>query len=165
MNIHTNVYFKKVHSKAQKSQVPTASELRTYSLNSAFIPRWNPCSYPYWLYYFRQLIIKVISGTFKPQFLWLYLGFPGGSDSRESACQCRRHGLDPWVWKISWRRKWLSIPVFFFFCPLIFLHGEVHGQRSLGDYSKQGDKESDMIKQLTLSLFTLKMGKIPTLKV
>ena len=115
MNIHTNVYFKKVHSKAQKSQVPTASELRTYSLNSAFIPRWNPCSYPYWLYNFRQLIIKVISGTFKPQFLWLYLGFPGGSDSRESACQCRRHGLDPWVWKISWRRKWLSIPVFFFF--------------------------------------------------
>ena len=54
---------------------------------------------------------------------------------------------------------------FFFFCPLVFLHGEVHGQRSLGDYSKQGDKESDMIKQLTLSLFTLKMGKIPTLKV
>ena len=26
--------------------------------------------------------------------------FPGGSDSKESACQCRRHGFDPWVEKI-----------------------------------------------------------------
>ena len=28
---------------------------------------------------------------------------------KEPACQCRRHkrwGFDPWVGKISWRRKW-----------------------------------------------------------
>ena len=25
---------------------------------------------------------------------------------KESACQCRRHGLDPWVRKIPWRMKW-----------------------------------------------------------
>ena len=25
--------------------------------------------------------------------------------SRESACQCRRHGFDPWDWKIPWSRK------------------------------------------------------------
>ena len=25
---------------------------------------------------------------------------------KESACQCRRHGFDPSVGKISWRRKW-----------------------------------------------------------
>ena len=24
---------------------------------------------------------------------------------KESTCQCRRHRFDPWVRKISWRRK------------------------------------------------------------
>ena len=51
------------------------------------------------------------------------LGFPGGSDGKESACQCRRTGFDPWVRKIPWRREWIPIPVFF--------PGEFHGQRSL----------------------------------
>ena len=35
--------------------------------------------------------------------------FPGGSDGKEFTCQCRRYwrlGFDPWVRKISWRRKW-----------------------------------------------------------
>ena len=44
--------------------------------------------------------------------------------------QCRRlkkHGFDPWVWKIPWRRAWLLTPV--------FLPGEFHGQRSLVGYS------------------------------
>ena len=34
---------------------------------------------------------------------------PGGASGKESVCQCRRHkrhGLDPWVGKISWRRTW-----------------------------------------------------------
>ena len=39
-------------------------------------------------------------------------GFPGGSDSKDSACQCRRHGFDPWVGKILWRRKWQNTLVF-----------------------------------------------------
>ena len=30
------------------------------------------------------------------------MDFPGG---KESACQCRRHGFNPWVGKIPWRRK------------------------------------------------------------
>ena len=30
-------------------------------------------------------------------------------------------GLDPWVWKMSWRREWLPTP--------IFLPGKFHGQR------------------------------------
>ena len=32
--------------------------------------------------------------------------------------------------------------------------GKFHGQRSLGDYSPWGHKESDMTERLTLSLFT-----------
>ena len=31
--------------------------------------------------------------------------FPGGSDGKESVCQCRRQGFDSWVRKIPWRRK------------------------------------------------------------
>jgi len=36
-------------------------------------------------------------------------GFPGG---KESACQCRRCRFDPWVGRISWRRKWQPTAVF-----------------------------------------------------
>ena len=50
------------------------------------------------------------------------LGFPGGSDGKESL-QYGRPGFNPWVGKISWRREWLPTPV--------FLPGEFHGQRSL----------------------------------
>ena len=30
---------------------------------------------------------------------------------KESACQCRSPGFDPWVWKILWERKWQPTPV------------------------------------------------------
>ena len=32
-------------------------------------------------------------------------GFPGGASGKESTCPNRRHGFDPWVGKIPWRRK------------------------------------------------------------
>ena len=56
----------------------------------------------------------------------------------ESTCQCRRcrrHGLDPWVGRIPWRRAWRPTPV--------FLPGESHGQKSLAGYSPWGHRESD----------------------
>ena len=40
------------------------------------------------------------------------LGFPGGSNGKESACQCRRPRFYPWVGKMPWRKKWQPIPVF-----------------------------------------------------
>ena len=52
--------------------------------------------------------------------------------------QCRsyrRHGFDPWVGKIPWRREWQPTPV--------LLPGESHGQRSLAGNSLQGCKEED----------------------
>ena len=45
----------------------------------------------------------------------------GGANGKESACQCRRHrrwGLDPWVGKFPWRRKWQPTPVFFLENPM-----------------------------------------------
>ena len=57
------------------------------------------------------------------------LCFPGGTNGKESTCQCRRHKkhrLDPWVGKIPWRRIQQPTPV--------FLPGKSHGQRNLAGY-------------------------------
>ena len=46
---------------------------------------------------------------------WHSGGFPGGPSGKESTCQfkrCKRHGFDPWVGKIPWRRKWQPTSVF-----------------------------------------------------
>ena len=52
-------------------------------------------------------------------------GFPGGSDSKESAHSTGDPGSIR-VRQIPWRRKWLPMPV--------FLSGEFHGQRDLASY-------------------------------
>ena len=54
-------------------------------------------------------------------------GLPWWLSSKEPACQYRRCRFNPWVGKVSWRRKWQPAPV--------FLPGESHGQRSLAGYS------------------------------
>ena len=56
---------------------------------------------------------------------------------KESACQWRRWGFNPWVRKIPWRRKWQPSPV--------FLPGKSHGQRSLAGYNPWCCKESDWV--------------------
>ena len=57
---------------------------------------------------------------------------PKWISGQESTCECRRHRFDPWVKKISRRRKWQPTPV--------FLAGKCHGQRSLAGYSPRGGK-------------------------
>ena len=59
-------------------------------------------------------------------------GFPGGPVVT-TCLQCRRCGIDPWVGKIPWRRKWQPTPV--------FLPGKAHGHRSLEGYSPRGRKD------------------------
>ena len=54
--------------------------------------------------------------------------------------QCWKLGFDPWVGKISWRRKPQPTPV--------LLPGESHGRRSLVGYSPWGCKESDTTERL-----------------
>ena len=69
--------------------------------------------------------------------LWGHLGlrgFPGGSDGKESACQCRRLGCDPWVGKIPWRKKWSPSPQY------SCLEEQGKGRRSLAGYSPWGRK-------------------------
>ena len=59
-------------------------------------------------------------------------GRPWWLRGKESACQCSRHGFNPWFEKIPWRRKWQAAPV--------FLLGKSHEQRSLMGYSPWGCK-------------------------
>ena len=72
------------------------------------------------------------------------MGFPGGSDSKESACNVGDLVSIPELEKIPWRGEWLPTPV--------FLPGEVHGQRSLAGYNPWDRKELDKTEKLTLHL-------------
>ena len=72
------------------------------------------------------------------------LVFPCGSESKESACQCRTPGFDPWIRKIPWRREWLP--------TLVFLAGESHEQKSWAGYRSWGHKELDTTKRLSTQL-------------
>ena len=67
-------------------------------------------------------------------------GLPWWLSGKESACQCRRCGFNPWVGKIPWRRQWQPTPV--------FLPGKSHGWRSLVGYSPRGHKELDTTERL-----------------
>ena len=46
---------------------------------------------------------------------------PRWLSGKDSACQHRRHGFDPYVGKIAWSRNWQPTPV--------FLPGEFHGHQ------------------------------------
>ena len=59
-------------------------------------------------------------------------GLPWWLSGKKSACQSKRGGLDPWIRKIPWRKKWQASPV--------FLCGKSHRQRSLMGYSPWGHK-------------------------
>ena len=65
--------------------------------------------------------------------LWFCTGFPGGSMIKNSTA-CRRHGFNPWVRDIPWKRKWQPTPV--------FLPGKSHGQSSLAGYWAHGVAKS-----------------------
>ena len=73
-------------------------------------------------------------------------GFLGVTSGKEPACQCRRlkrHGFNPWVRKIPWRRAQQPTP--------IHLPGESHGQRSLVKYSPWCCKGLDTTEWRTLT--------------
>ena len=63
--------------------------------------------------------------------------FPGDTSVKEPYWQCRRpkrHGFDPWVGKIPWRKAQQPTPV--------FLPGKSQGRKSLVGYSPWGCRES-----------------------
>ena len=87
-------------------------------------------------------------------------GFPGSSDSEESACSaedsrpCKRPRFKPrfnlWIRKIPGRFAWGSPGKWRYWLPTPgFLPRAFHGQRSLAGCSPWGHKESNMTAQLT----------------
>ena len=77
---------------------------------------------------------------------------------KESTCQCRTRGYNPWVRKIPWRRTWQPTPV--------FLPEKSHGQRSLETYSPWSCKESDTTEWLsTLTVYSINMSGAPRIGI
>ena len=69
---------------------------------------------------------------------------PGGASGEDSSCRCRsckRHGSDPWLRQIPWRKAWQPTPV--------FLPGRSHCQRRLAGY-RWGHKKLEMTEQLSI---------------
>ena len=64
-----------------------------------------------------------------------HTGFPCGSVVKNVSSNA---GLDPWVRKIPWRRKWQPTPV--------LLPGKCRGQRSPLSYSPRGRKSQTRLK-------------------
>ena len=87
----------------------------------------------YYLYLSVYLAPKCCQSVYIYGLLWWLSG-------KETSCQCKRCGFDPWVRKIPWSRKWQPTPV--------FLRGKSHGQRSLVGYSLWGFQESDTTEWL-----------------
>ena len=61
-------------------------------------------------------------------------GLPRWLRGKESACNAGDTGVNYWVRKIPWKKKWQPTPV--------LLPGKSHGQKSLEGYSPWGCKES-----------------------
>ena len=78
----------------------------------------RPCNY---------LITKVICSSV------LLTRLPRCLSGKESTCQGRRGGFDPWIGRIPWRTKWQP--------TLVFLPGESLRQRNLAGYSPQGSQD------------------------
>ena len=60
------------------------------------------------------------------KFIIFFRGLLWWLRGKESTCQCRRYGFNPWVKKIPWRRKWQLTPA--------SLLGKSHGQKNLVGY-------------------------------
>ena len=71
------------------------------------------------------------------------MGFPGGSDCKESACNPGDLGSIPGFGRSPGEGNYYPLQY--------FLPGESHGQRSLVGYSPWGCKEWDMTELVTLS--------------
>ena len=70
------------------------------------------------------------------------MGFPVGSDGKESACNAGDLSSVPGLGRSLGKGNGLPTPV--------FLPREFHWQRTLVGYSTCGHKESDTVEQLTL---------------
>jgi len=79
------------------------------------------------LHPFYEFLLRIMACYFIK--IILFLGFPGDSDGKESACNAGGLSSIPGSGRSPRRRKWQLTPV--------FLPGEFHGQRSLAGHRLQ----------------------------
>ena len=92
------------------------------------------------LYIWKFLVHMLLKPTLKDSehnLASMWNGLPWCLSGKESSCQFKRCGFDPWVVEIPWRRKWQSTPV--------SCLEKSHGQRSLVGYSPWGHKRVEQI--------------------
>ena len=77
----------------------------------------------------------------KKEYIYIYMGFSGGSDGKESACSAGEPGLIPGSGRSPGEGNGNPLQ---YSCP-----ENPHGQRTLAGYSPWGHRESDMTKQLS----------------
>ena len=97
------------------------------------------------LYHYVKYQLHFILNMLSKQFLALY--------DNLSACQCRRQkrcGLNPWVGKIPWRRKWLLTPV--------WLAGKFHARRRLAGRSPRDLKDWAQANKILFFSFLNPLG-------
>ena len=85
------------------------------------------------------------------------MSLPRWLSGEESVCQCRTLRFDPWVRKISWRRKWQPTAV--------FLCGKSHGQRSLEGYIPWSHKSWTQLDRSMYFPYTDKPWLLTSLKL
>ena len=72
---------------------------------------------------------------------------------KSDCLQCRRPGFDPWVGKISWRRKWQPTPVLL--PGKIPWMEELHRLQSMDEVTKSQTRLSNFTFTLSLILVTI----------
>ena len=113
--------------------VSTGVDTAWMHCDATHLTQWRPgFSYmnllPLW--HHQRILKSVFTREIGLLFSWsvlVWLWYQGDGASQVALMvknQCRRHGLDPWVGKIPWRRERLPTPVFW--------PGEFHGLQSMG---------------------------------
>ena len=92
-----------------------------------------------------KTVVRESTGVFGNRMICHTLGFPSGSDSKESACNVGDPGSIPWLGRSPGEGNGNPL-------QSVFLPGEFHGQRSLVGYIPLVCKEPYMTKRLSLSL-------------
>ena len=102
---------------------------QTVSWGKVLSVRKRPGSFSGVLLYFIQGGLLIITSYFTHT-PFLSMGLPKWLSGKESACQCRRQGFDPWVRKIPWRRERQPTPV--------LLPGEIPWTEGAGGLQSMG---------------------------
>ena len=116
-------------------QLPEFTETHVHRVSDAIQPPM--ISMNIWLHLIlKSCKVKLYIYVYVCVCIYIY-GPPWWLSGKESACQCRIPGFDPWVGKISWRRAKQPI--------LVFLPREFRGRRAWQAVIYRGHKESNTI--------------------